>query len=81
MTPEPLNNPLEDLDLWEEDLLGRYPEPGKSREQFRDYEHTTRPSVREFYRQNHQFQCVDFVRQKRAAVSYTHLDCSVCNAR
>jgi inositol oxygenase len=66
MTPDPINQPLSDLDQWEEDLVKRYPEPDKPRDQFRDYEHTTRPSVREFYRLNHQFQCVNFVRSKRA---------------
>jgi inositol oxygenase len=66
MTPDPAQNPLEDLDHWEEDLIRRYPTPDKPHQQFRDYEHTTRPSVREFYRLNHSQQCVDFVRQKRA---------------
>jgi inositol oxygenase len=60
------NQPLEDLDHWEDDLRQRYPEPEKPRSAFRNYEASTRPSVREFYRLNHQFQCVDFVRQKRA---------------
>jgi inositol oxygenase len=66
MTPDPANQPLEDLDHWEEDLVRRYPEPDKPHDRFRDYENTTRPSVREFYRLNHQFQSVDFVREKRA---------------
>jgi inositol oxygenase len=65
MQSDSTRNPLSDLDEWEEDLLRRYPEPDKPREQFRDYERTTRPSVREFYRLNHQHQCVDFVRSKR----------------
>ncbi len=66
MSSESVRKPLEDLDLWEEDLVRRYPEPDKPHDQFRDYEHTTRPSVREFYRLNHEHQCVDFVREKRA---------------
>lgn len=60
------NRPLEDLDHWEEDLRKRYPEPDKPRQEFRNYEMTTRPGVREFYRLNHEHQTVDFVRQKRA---------------
>lgn len=65
---QPVKNsdqPLEDLDHWEEDLRQRYPEPDKPRDAFRNYETTTRPSVREFYRLNHHHQCVDFVKQKR----------------
>ena len=65
MQPDSINKPLEDLHEWEEDLVRRYPEPDKPFDQFRDYENTTRASVREFYRLNHQYQCVDFVRQKR----------------
>jgi len=77
--PQPLDpQPLDGLDEWEDDLLRRYPEPQdqadgspftdpeKKAEQFRNYEATTRDTVREFYRQNHRFQTVDFVRQKRA---------------
>ncbi len=68
----PEDAPLANLDEWEDDLLQRYPEPSaiasdstKSREQFRDYESNSRPSVREFYRLNHQYQTFDFVQQKR----------------
>src|ERR1041385_1361876 len=67
--------PLNNLDEWEEDLKVRYPEPGapafnatdpdKKKEQFRDYAKNARPSVREFYRQNHTHQTYDFVQQKR----------------
>jgi inositol oxygenase len=67
--------PLQSLDEWEDDLKVRYPEPGqpafkatdpeKSKEQFRDYAKNARPSVREFYRQNHLHQSFDFVGQKR----------------
>ena len=71
------NQPLEDLHEWEDDLLRRYPEPtedpvrskftdaDKKEEEFRDYEADTRDTVREFYRLNHRYQTVDFVRQKR----------------
>ncbi|MEM7236026.1 MAG: inositol oxygenase family protein, partial [Planctomycetota bacterium] len=77
----PNGNPLESLDDWEDFLVERYPEgqaPGgevaeagsddrlkSSGEQFRDYEKDARPGVRDFYRQNHQFQTRDFVLQKK----------------
>ena len=76
MISNPSNNPLESLDEWEDDLVRRYPEneqgqskftdPDKKEEEFRNYEDTTRDSVREFYRLNHRYQTVDFVRQKRS---------------
>ena len=65
------NGPLASLDEWEDDVQARYPEPDKpftphkDKEAFRDYENTTRPSVREFYRINHQNQTYDFVRAKQ----------------
>jgi inositol oxygenase len=61
-------NPLPSLDVWEEDLLQRYPEPGepaKTKEEFRNYENPQRDTVREFYRLNHQYQTYDFVQGKR----------------
>ncbi len=64
-------NPLTNLDEWEDDLLLRYPEPEsitteKSKEEYRNYDSPGRDSVREFYRLNHQYQTFDFVQQKRA---------------
>ena len=38
----------------------------KTKEQFRDYRAEAKPEVKEFYRLNHQYQTVDFVRAKRA---------------
>ena len=69
-------NPLGDLEEWDDFLKERYPEPAdkhalvgtnaeKTEEQFRDYEADARSSVREFYRLNHRGQTLDFVRQKR----------------
>jgi len=79
MQPNDLNsaekNPLSSLDVWEEDLLERYPDPesivangsaGKTTEEYRNYETPGRDTVREFYRLNHTFQTYDFVQQKRA---------------
>ena len=63
-------NPLSSLDVWEDDLLERYPDPGsiataKSTEEYRNYEAPARDSVREFYRLNHTYQSYDFVQNKR----------------
>ena len=70
------HQPLNSLDDWEDDLLRRYPPPaGQSppaATAFRDYAAEARPSVKEFYRLNHQYQTVDFNRQKRA--EYLRLD-------
>jgi len=75
------NQPLQRLDDWEEFLQARYPAetlaaappqpspPGageKKPEDFRNYRAEARPSVREFYRQNHRHQTLDFVRAKKA---------------
>ena len=74
------SNPLRHLEEWEEFLTDRYPEPSESsgasvgfktvdpakkKEAFRDYESTARPSVREFYRLNHQHQTYAFSQSKR----------------
>jgi inositol oxygenase len=60
--------PLERLDDWDEFLKIRYPAEGsgKSPEQFRDHRGDARPSVKEFYRLNHRYQTLDFVRAKKA---------------
>ncbi len=76
------NNPLESLDNWEDDLLRRYPQPesqmtatmqaASQTADFRNYDAEARPCVKEFYRLNHQYQTLDFNRQKRA--EYLSLD-------
>lgn len=68
--------PLKSFDEWEDFLKERYPEPAaavpakkpfqatdpdKQKEEFRNYEADARPTVREFYRQNHTHQTLDFV--------------------
>ncbi len=60
------DNPLDDLEQWDEDLRRRYPQPEKKQNEFRNYGTDTRPGVREFYRLNHRYQTYDFVQQKRA---------------
>src|ERR1700720_777335 len=64
-------NPLSSLDVWEDDLLERYPDPesiatAKSTEEYRNYETPGRDSVREFYRLNHTYQTYAFVQEKKA---------------
>ncbi|MEZ6069989.1 MAG: inositol oxygenase family protein [Pirellulales bacterium] len=65
--------PLSDLHEWEEDLLRRYPQPAeaptstftnpdKKPSEFRNYAAEARDSVKEFYRLNHRYQTVEFVR-------------------
>jgi inositol oxygenase len=71
------DKPLASLDEWEDDLLRRYPSTGALAEsadtqRFRNYEAEARPSVKEFYRLNHRFQTLDFVRDKRQ--QYLSLD-------
>lgn len=77
--PSGPNNPLASLDEWEDDLLRRYPEPAATlrpasptADSFRNYAAEARPSVKEFYRLNHEHQTLDFVRQKRE--QYLSLD-------
>jgi inositol oxygenase len=64
------DNPLKNLDEWEEDILLRYPDPDsiadkKSVEEYRNYESPQRDTVKEFYKLNHTYQTYDFVMGKR----------------
>lgn len=53
------------LELWEEDLVYRYPENvSKEKEDFRNYDNPARDTVKEFYRVNHINQTYDFVLKK-----------------
>jgi len=56
--------PLENLEQWDDFVQERY-KPNKSKEEFRQYNESTPPVVREFYRLNHTNQTLDFVRQKK----------------
>lgn len=49
------------MELWEDDLLERYPETTKAKEEFRNYDAPARDTVREFYKINHELQTYDFV--------------------
>jgi inositol oxygenase len=60
------DNPLRRLDDWEDFVEQRYPVPAqKAREDYRNYDHPARDTVRDFYRLNHCNQTYDFVRQKK----------------
>ncbi|HLK19088.1 MAG TPA: inositol oxygenase family protein [Bryobacteraceae bacterium] len=56
--------PLQNLEQWDDFVVQRY-QPDKKQEEFRVYDETTPPGVREFYRLNHTHQTVDFVREKK----------------
>lgn len=54
--------PLASIEMWEDDVLDRYPEPQtKAKEEYRNYDSPERDTVREFYRLNHRYQTFDFV--------------------
>ena len=55
--------PLESLDQWDDAVRDRY-DPNKKKEEFRVYDDKTPPVVREFYRQNHQFQTLASVLER-----------------
>ncbi len=66
MPNPPTENPLESLDEWDDDVCQRYPETAeKSVDQFRNYDAPEQERVREFYRMNHRYQTLDFVKSKR----------------
>jgi inositol oxygenase len=59
------SQPLRELEEWDDFVATRYKQ-GKSEEEFRNYQQDANPNVTEFYRQNHRFQTLDFVREKKA---------------
>jgi len=74
MALPPNDMPMDSLEEWDEDVRRRYPEPDMPADaqfadsqaeshDFRNYEEGTRDGVREFYRQNHRYQTLDFVRK------------------
>lgn len=58
--------PLRSLDEWEDFVEDVYSAPGKSKDEFRNYDDPSRESVREFYKLNHRFQTLEFSLAKRA---------------
>ena len=59
------NGPLESLDQWDDDVRARY-RADRKKEEFRVYDDTTPQVVRDFYKQNHALQTLEFARAKRA---------------
>ena len=62
-------SPLSSLEDWDDDVLKRYPEPGKpakAKDEFRNYDKPEIDGVREFYRLNHKYQTYDNVLAKKA---------------
>lgn len=74
--------PLASLDEWEDFVRSHYPSATqKAPAEFRDYERTARPSVREFYRLNHRHQTLEFVlAKKREYLGLNHRQMSVWQA-
>lgn len=71
-------SPTGSVDDWEEILQARYPQPesqdapglnlkqqSETKGKFRNYRAEARPSVKEFYRLNHRYQTLDFIKQKK----------------
>ncbi len=83
-TPE--QGPLNSIEEWEDDLLVRYPDAdsiaaGRDTEAYRNYETTTKDSVREFYRLQHINQTYDFVLEKKQQyLSFDKKEMSVWDA-
>lgn len=66
-----MTGPLESLTQWDDFVEERY-RPGKEQDDFRRYDDSTPPVVREFYRLNHANQTRDFVLAKKR--EYTGLN-------
>ena len=65
MSPESLEaQPLASLEEWDDDVRSRY-DPERKKDEFRQFTQTAPPGVREFYRQNHTHQTLDFVVSKK----------------
>ena len=61
---QPASGPLDRLEQWDDFVKERY-DPNKAQEDFRRYDDSTLPVVREFYRLNHANQTRDFVLAKK----------------
>jgi len=57
--------PLQELDEWDDFVAVRYQE-GKTENEFRNYQADANPRVTEFYRQNHRYQTLQFIKEKKA---------------
>src|SRR6266700_6870004 len=63
VVPKAASDNLAIEDGWGEFVAGRYRE-GKTESEFRVYDAAVQPGVAEFYKNNHQFQTLDFVLAK-----------------
>ena len=67
--PNSNENPLDNLDEWDDDVRQRYPSAdttaSNSPAEFRDYSENTRSGVRDFYKLNHERQTLSFVQSTR----------------
>jgi inositol oxygenase len=59
-----MTGPLESLHEWDESVRQRY-QPGKDKTEFRKYDESAPPGVREFYRLNHTYQTHEFAKSKQ----------------
>jgi len=66
-----VQGPLESLEQWDDFVKDRY-DPTRAKEEFRQHTPDAPSVVKEFYRQNHANQTVDFVLQKKR--EFTSLD-------
>ena len=78
LNPRNKEGPLSNVDEWDDEVRRRYPtqraaenpfratDPDKKPNAFRNYEAEARACVKEFYRQNHTHQTLEFNRAKRA---------------
>lgn len=65
LTNEEKKQSLDMMEMWEDDVLERYPEgKKKAKSAFRNYDNPARDTVKEFYRLNHLNQTFDFVLEK-----------------
>ena len=72
--------PLESLDQWDDAVRDRY-DPNRKEADFRQFDDRTPAVVREFYRQNHQFQTLDAVLAREAQYgSLTHGEMGIWDA-
>lgn len=88
-TPTPNPTPLASLDEWEDFVKDHYPEEEslflqnikREKGNFRDYRKEARPSVKEFYKINHQYQTLDFVlAKKKDFLSFSRKEMSIWEA-
>ena len=72
-----MSGPMTSLDQWDDAVRARYKE-GRPKEQFRNYGEGVAPVVREFYRQNHAQQTVEFnLASRKKWLGFDHAEMGV----